>query len=316
MTKGTQARPSAPAGRLAALLALVLAEHRQSGDRLAAEVHLSRSGMHRTFLRNFGESPAGFRRRLLLEQAAWTLVQTQTSVTDLAFDCGFASLEAFTRAFRWAYGVSPSFYRRQAHDLAHPHSHDLPARSGLHFRPHGVCHTAQEDRMDIFEHLLAFDHRFVQQALKLARSLPESALDQPLGQAQPLSFEAPDRTLRQLLDKCIFTKEVWLAAVRGDVSLPPEDRDRTLTGLEARLEGAYPAFLALALEVQHQGRWREQFRDALCEPAEQFPYGGMLAHVLSLDAHRRHVLSAWFGLLGVRLQADPMHFAADVPLAL
>ena len=66
--------------------------------------------------------------------------------------------------------------------------------------------------------------------------------------------------------------------------------------------------------MQRQARWHEQFTDALCEPAEQFPYGGMLAHVLSLEAHRRHVLSAWFAQLGVRLEADPMHFAAEVPV--
>ena len=234
--------------RVTALLAQVLGEPQGLGS--AAGVHLSRSGLHRAFLRCFGESPAAFRRRLLLEQAAWTLSNTAISVTDLAFDCGFGSLEGFTRAFRRAYSVSPSFYRRGLHDV-----HDLPARSGIHFRPalpgcpvdspssiqRQIFVRLQEEGMDILEHLLGFDQRFMQRALTLARQLPEGALDRSLGQTQALDFEAPDRTLRDLLDKQVFTKEVWLSAVRGGV-MPPEDRSRSLDGLLARLELAYPAF--------------------------------------------------------------------------
>lgn len=238
--------------RVTALLVQVLGEQQGLGS--AAGVHLSRSGLHRAFLRCFGESPAAFRRRLLLEQAAWTLSHTATSVTDLAFDCGFGSLEGFTRAFRRAYGVSPSLYRRGLYAV-----HDLSAPSGIHFRPAlpgrsaDSCHflqgqsfiRVQEEHMDILEHLLGFDQRFMQRALTLACQLPEGALDRPLGQTQALDFEAPDRTLRDLLDKQVFTKEVWFSAVRGGV-MPAEDRSRSLDGLLARLELAYPAFLNLA----------------------------------------------------------------------
>ncbi|WP_019587306.1 helix-turn-helix transcriptional regulator [Deinococcus apachensis] len=292
--------------RLDALLHLLLSElgEGRCGAEAAVAVHLSRSHAARAFRHRFGESPAAFRRRLTLERAAWTLRRTDESVTAVALEAGFDSLEAFTRAFRRAYGVSPSLYRRL--DLR---THHLPAPGGIHFQPLGVAlHT--EAHMDILDHLLAFDEAFTRQAIAAARTLPPAALDQPLGEVQPLGFESPDRTLRDLLDKLVFNKEVWVAAVRGRAT--PE-RDRTLQGLQARLEQAFPAFRAIAREVQAENKWRQTFVDALCEPAEVFPYGGVLAHVLTVDAHRRHILSGWLWRLGVRLDPDPMLFGGLIP---
>ncbi|WP_102127302.1 helix-turn-helix transcriptional regulator [Deinococcus planocerae] len=291
--------------RAAALLALLLGElgEVRRGEDVARGVNLSRSHAARLFRARFGESPAAFRRRLTLERAAWTLRHTAGSVTQIALEAGFDSLEGFTRAFSRAYGTSPSLYRRVG-----LRSHVLPSPDGIHFQSLGVA-LRTEDHMDLLDHLLAFDEAFVRQALAHARALPGRALDTPLGEAQPLSFEAPDRTLRDLLDKLVMNKEVWVAAVRGG-ELPTENRDRTPDGLEARVNVAFPAFRALAREVQAEGRWRQTFVDALCEPPEVFPYGGMLAHVLTVDAHRRHLLSAWLWRLGGRLDADPMLFGS------
>lgn len=291
--------------RAAVLLALLLAElgEVRRGEDVARGANLSRSHAARLFRARFGESPAAFRRRLTLERAAWALRRGVGSVTEVALEAGFDSLEGFTRAFSRVYGTSPSLYRR-----AGLRPYVLPTPNGIHFQPPGGA-MRTEDHMDLLDHLLAFDEAFVRQAITHARALPGRALDTPLGEAQPLDFEAPDRTLRDLLDKLVFNKEVWVAAVRGG-DLPPESRDRTPDGLEARVNVAFPAFRALAREVQAEGRWRQTFVDALCEPPEVFPYGGMLAHVLTVDAHRRHLLSAWLWRLGVRLDADPMHFGS------
>src|SRR5215471_8665474 len=67
---------------------------------------------HLVFTGMVGESVKEHVRRLRLERAASRLKLSSAPVTDLAFDAGYQSLEAFTRSFRAAFGVSPSGYRR------------------------------------------------------------------------------------------------------------------------------------------------------------------------------------------------------------
>jgi transcriptional regulator GlxA family with amidase domain len=74
----------------------------------AEKVHLSRFHFQRMFRRLIGETPGELRPRLRLEWAAHTLSTTQQAVTEIAFDAGYDSLEGFSRAFRRAYGLSPS----------------------------------------------------------------------------------------------------------------------------------------------------------------------------------------------------------------
>src|SRR5262249_51547440 len=78
-----------------------------SGD-LARRAYRSRSSFFRLFQALIEESPGAFRRRVLLERAAWQLARTHLSVTEIAFDANYGSLEAFTRAFRRAFQISPS----------------------------------------------------------------------------------------------------------------------------------------------------------------------------------------------------------------
>lgn len=66
---------------------------------------------HRVFRGMVGEPVAEYVRRLRLDQAAISLRHSRRSVTDLALRWGYDSLEAFTRAFRQHFGVSPSQYR-------------------------------------------------------------------------------------------------------------------------------------------------------------------------------------------------------------
>ncbi len=68
------------------------------------------------------------RRRLLLERAAWQLSSTRFPVTEIAFEANYNSLEAFTRAFRRAFGISPSLYRRTGCARIH-----LPSANDFHF---------------------------------------------------------------------------------------------------------------------------------------------------------------------------------------
>ena len=92
-------------------LASHLDDHEANGVDLAARVHLSRFHFDRVIGAVAGETPARFRRRVLLERAAYRLVTSQMSVLDIAVEAGYSSNEAFTRAFQRAYGIPPSAWR-------------------------------------------------------------------------------------------------------------------------------------------------------------------------------------------------------------
>jgi AraC family transcriptional regulator len=77
-----------------------------------------------------GETIADHVRRLRLERAAMELRSGAKQVIQVALDAGYEAHEAFTRAFKAAYGVSPSEFRRATGPIA---IRDAP--SGVHFRP-------------------------------------------------------------------------------------------------------------------------------------------------------------------------------------
>lgn len=90
---------------------------------------------HRIFSGMTGESLHEHVRRLRLERAAGQLKLSSRAVTSIAFDAGFETHEAFTRAFKGAYGLAPSRFR--ARESA------LPAAappSGVRFRKNGARH--------------------------------------------------------------------------------------------------------------------------------------------------------------------------------
>jgi AraC family transcriptional regulator len=90
-----------------------LDEPETTGCDLADRVHLSRSHFDRVVAAVAGESPSAFRRRLLLERAAYRLLAEEAGVLELAIDAGYGSHEAFTRAFTRAYGMPPRDWRRE-----------------------------------------------------------------------------------------------------------------------------------------------------------------------------------------------------------
>ena len=101
-------------------------------DELAARACLSPFHFHRVFRGMVGETPVELARRLRLERAAWQLAHTARSVTQIAFDAGFETHEAFTRAFRASYGTAPSGFRQQGIRRI-----ELAAACGVHFGEHG-----------------------------------------------------------------------------------------------------------------------------------------------------------------------------------
>lgn len=111
-------------------------------ETLAADAALSPFHFHRIFRGMVGETPLELTRRLRLERAAWTLATDGRPVTEVAFDAGYDTHEAFTRAFRAVYDTSPSGFRRRARPsdgaaCAAPLRIEVAAKCGVHFDARG-----------------------------------------------------------------------------------------------------------------------------------------------------------------------------------
>ena len=78
---------------------------------LASQAGLSAFHLHRVFSAAAGETPKQFTLRLRLGRAAAMLLTSDDPVLDIALECGFQSHEAFCRAFRKRFGMTPSDYR-------------------------------------------------------------------------------------------------------------------------------------------------------------------------------------------------------------
>jgi AraC-like DNA-binding protein len=264
------------------------------GGSLAGRAYLSRFHFDRLVTAGLGEAPAAFRRRLLLERAAWQLARAH-SVTEAGIDAGYGSTEAFSRAFSRAYGVAPSRF------AAEPADFRLAAPNGIHFHPPAGLRLAGIDRrgaMDLTDRLLEHDRWLTGRLLERAGALSDEQLDREIRPGhEVLSFDGPEPTVRAMLDKLVWTKEVWTAAIAGGDF--PDGSDRSLAGLRARFETAGDEFLSLARQIRDRGQWDDAFVDALCDPPQSFTFGGVIAHVVTFSAHRRQVLIGALEELGV-----------------
>ena len=146
-------------------------DQEQDANGLARHAYRSRTQFYRVFRAMIEETPVAMRRRLLLERAAWQLSRTQLSVTDISLNANYGSLEAFTRAFRKAFGVSPSLYRRMGATYTHLH-----AANGIHH------HSGKDDTkgagrfMDLFDIFSGQESWHTRRLLDLAKTLNDEQL--------------------------------------------------------------------------------------------------------------------------------------------
>jgi AraC-like DNA-binding protein len=264
------------------------------GEEIAARAHVSRFHYDRLVAAALGETPAAFRRRLLLERAAHSLA-AGIPVIEAAVEAGYGSPEAFARAFRRAFGVAPSRFRPSGLSFR------LPAPNGIHFHPPGALvvpgDETRRERMDLTDRLVEHDLWLTDRLLEAAEKLPEDRLEQDL----PDSHE----TLASMLERLVWTKEMWTAAVEGRAA--PDRRPASPSCLRERLAAAGPAFVRVVREAGTRNTWDTAFVDATCDPPESFTYGGMAAHVLTWSAHRRHLVLSALRRSGVEVEgADPL----------
>lgn len=84
-------------------------------EELAREVGLSRPHFFKLFKQYTGVTPNVYMNTLRSERAIEELLNSDKTVTDIAFDLGFSSQASFTRFFSSNVGIAPSEYRRVAH---------------------------------------------------------------------------------------------------------------------------------------------------------------------------------------------------------
>jgi AraC-like DNA-binding protein len=90
--------------------------HSRLGDawtaaKLARNVGMSRSALDERFRGFLGMSPMRYLSVWRLHAAAHALRTSQTTISDVAADAGYGSDEAFSRAFKRLFGVSPGAWR-------------------------------------------------------------------------------------------------------------------------------------------------------------------------------------------------------------
>src|SRR5690348_15386645 len=156
------------------VLAEALDDHEATSEDLAARLYLSRFHLDRIVSSVAGEPPSRFRRRILLERAAYRLLTTRRSILDVAVEAGYGSHEAFTRAFTKAYGVGPNLWRGR------PTRIQLEAPSDVHFHPPGSLRlpaTKKVTPMDLLTKMVEHHVWLTGEMIRDAGRLGDDALD-------------------------------------------------------------------------------------------------------------------------------------------
>jgi len=293
--------------RLRELLdAVVDAENTDVGDMarssFASEFHFSREVRRLT-----GEPPAAMRRRIMLERAAWRLHRGE-SVTAVAADEGWSSVEVFSRAFRRTFGVPPS----QAVGV----EFRLSAPNGLHFHPpHSLWLDSDGDTKepDVSQLMVAHDVADTAYLIGVATALSKDQWNQDVSPGQVvLEWDGPEPSVGAVLGATVWAKEVWLATIEGR-DFPSRETTQPETATPEQLAAHHDdigsRWSAMVSDCSEQHRLGDTIIDALCEPPESFQLYGIIAHVLTYSAHRRQLARTMLAGHGLPTdQGDPLEW--------
>ncbi len=275
---------------------------------LASRAYLSRHHFDRVIRATAGEPPAAFRRRVLLERAAYRLVTSRSRIIEIALEAGYGSNEAFTRAFRRAYGTGPAAWRTS------PTQVQLPCPTDVHFHPPGGLRLPARTEVTAMNLLVRMVEHHVWLAGELvehAARLDDAALDAPIN----LSVEGIDDnpTIRSLISRLIGQMDMWNNVIASRDYDWEVERHESIAGMRSRLRSAGDAFLAEVRRVVDEGRLDETFVNASCDPPEVYTYGGLIAHVLTFAAHRRTLVLGALASAGITDlgSGDPRKWVID-----
>jgi AraC-like DNA-binding protein len=279
-----------------------------STDEHAARSFLSRSHFDRVIRAVSGEPPAAFSRRVLLERAAYRLATSEDGILDIALEAGYSSHEAFVRAFRRAYGVNPSDWRRSPRQIR------LPTPNDVHFHPPGGLRLptrTEVSSMDLIVRMVEHHVWLVGEMLERATRLTVEQLDRQIQISVDDVDESP--TLRWLLSRLVGQMNMWNNVIHDkDYDFAIEEHE-SVGSMTQRLATVGPDFLTEVRQVVADGRLDDTFVDAHCTPVEIFTYGGMIAHVLNFAAFRRTLVLGAFASAGITDlgYGDPRKWVAE-----
>ena len=249
---------------------------RLSSHQLAEKVTFSRSHFYRLASKEWDRPIMQTRRRLLLERAAWQLLHTNRSVTEIAFEATFETLEGFSRAFRRHYRILPSKFRIMA-----PTEFRLNPTERVHFCPSSISQHHRENNMSnnttSLNSFFAYHHKNeMGKMLDFASKCNDSELDKSI----PLEnyWLGINPSLRTLLGKASAFAAPWMEAI---LSQKTDYQPESLAEMKIALNVNVQAFLDILTMVETDRSWDLTFVDSVCEPPEVFTYGGMIWHVIT-----------------------------------
>lgn len=160
-------------------------------NELATRTNQCPSHIHRTLRAALRETPKQFTLRLRVDRAATALISSRSSILDIALDCGFESHEAFCRAFRRRFQMSPSAYRKQGlkgTTRAHVHFvNEIGPCVGLyHIDQRGE--SSKESIRESMEYEISKEERPEQAILVILRKIRRSEIAATIGAELPKVF--------------------------------------------------------------------------------------------------------------------------------
>jgi AraC-like DNA-binding protein len=262
-------------------IAMVVPGLSGTSDEVADRAGSSHAQLERVARAVAGESSGRFRRRILLERAAHLMLATDRTILDIALDSGFATHDAFTRAFKREHGVLPSVWR------AEPTSFRIDAANDVHFHPPAGLRLPARHRMDGVDLVIEMvEHHvwLVGELVDRARLVSDDDLDE----VSDRSVEGIDGgTLRWALSRLVGQMEMWNAAVHDvDHDVAVEEHE-SVPSMRRRLDRVGPEFVDNVSRLAATGRFDETFVDAFSPTPQVLSYGAMVAHVLTFAAHHR-----------------------------
>lgn len=210
------------AGRIGRVLDVIVARMDEPLrlEDLAAIACVSPFHFHRMFQAMVGETVAEVVRRLRLARAGWRSRATDATVMEIALEAGYGSVEGFGRAFRQAYSMAPSRYRRAHVPPAYRPSNIriayAPERGAIRFiqlpGDHGMDVTIERFPAEpaiLLRHVGPYD-RVVGAYRRMDRLFDDAGLRHAGTKVMGLSYDDPDTVPLQSLryDVCFTTPKL------------------------------------------------------------------------------------------------------------